>query len=150
MPLEIKGPWTEQEAETFLSSGQIPLRIACLGADGFPRVISLWYRYEGGHIYCVTHKDSQLANMLRRESKVGFEVAPNTPPYHGLRGQGLASMTPLGSSSILHDLIERYLGDFDSSLAKWLISRSDEELVITIEPQRLYNWDYRERMADVS
>jgi hypothetical protein len=150
MSLEIKGPWTEQEAETFLTSTQIPLRLACVGADGFPRVISLWYRYEGGRIYCVTHQDSQLANLLRREDKIGFEIAPNEPPYHGLRGQAKVRMAPLGSSTTLHDLLQRYLGGLESSLAKWLISRSDEEFLITIEPKRLYSWDYRERMADVS
>ena len=37
-----------------------------------------------------------------------------------------------------------------SQVGRWLLSRREQEVVIKIEPQRLFSWDYRERMADVS
>jgi hypothetical protein len=79
---------------------------------------------------------------------MGFEIAPNEPPYHGVRGQGDAIVEPLGSKETLEELLGRYLGGVNSSLANWLLSRCDEEVLITITPTRLYTWDYRERMAD--
>jgi len=48
---------------------------------------------------------------------------------------------------MLQRLLDNYLDDTESELASWLLSRSDEELLIQIEPVRLYTWDYRERMA---
>ncbi len=149
MHATIEGPWTLAEAETFLKSAALPMRLACVAADGYPRVVSLWYRFEAERLYAVTHQDSSLARLLRRNGRVGFEVAPNEPPYHGIRGQADVTLEPLGNQSTLRELLDRYLGGFDSGVAQWLLSRSDEEVLITIEPTRLYSWDYRERMADV-
>ena len=148
MVVALNGPWTESDIKRFLECETFPVRLACVGSDGFPRVVSLWYRYESGLLLCVTHRQSQLAGLLRQDGKVGFEVAPNEPPYRGLRGQGTASLTPLGGSKVLEYLLGRYLGKTDSSLGNWLLSRSDEELLITVQPHRIFSWDYRERMAD--
>ena len=49
---------------------------------------------------------------------------------------------------LLQRVLQRYLGGEDSNLARWLLSRRDEEVLISIEPQRLFSWDYRERMRD--
>ena len=47
---------------------------------------------------------------------------------------------------MLEQLLGRYLGGHDSALAKWLLSRSEDEVLITISPRRWFSWDYRERM----
>ena len=57
-------------------------------------------------------------------------------------------MTPLGDDSLLRDLLLRYLGSLDSPFAQWLLSRAEEEIIITITPSRLFSWDYRERMSN--
>jgi nitroimidazol reductase NimA-like FMN-containing flavoprotein (pyridoxamine 5'-phosphate oxidase superfamily) len=150
MTVATKGPWDHATAERFLAGAKLPARVACVGADGFPRVVSLWYRYQGGALQCVTHNHSQLAHMLRRNPRVGFEVAPNEPPYHGVRGQGRVTLSPLGQDGTLRELLLTYLGGLDSGLANWLLSRSDDELLVTITPHRLYSWDYRDRMSDIA
>ena len=61
--------------------------------------------------------------MLERNNKVGFEISPNDPPYHGVRGQGEVELTRLVDPEILETLIMRYLGNTDSSLAEWLLGR---------------------------
>lgn len=148
MTILIRGPWDQEEIDGFLGRAAYPIRLACNANDGFPRVVSLWYQYADGKLYCVTHGDSALARMLRRDGKVGFEVAPNDPPYHGVRGQGMVSLEPLGDRDTLKQLLDRYLGGTRSKLGDWLLSRSAEEVLVTIELSRLYCWDYRERMAD--
>ncbi len=144
----LKGPWDHQVAADYLAQSRFPLRLACVGSDGFPRVISLWYRYEAGGFYCVTHRDSKLTKLLRRNHKVGFEVSPNEPPYHGVRGQGLVSLHEEGGADTLRAHLQRYLGGTESSLATWLLSRAEEELLVRVEVTRMFSWDYRERMAD--
>jgi hypothetical protein len=96
------------------------------------------------------HRDSKLAKLLQNNDKIGFEVSPNEPPYHGIRGQGLATLEPLDQTERLEGMLGHYLGGTDSSLATWLLSRSDEELLVTIDPLRLFSWDYRERMSDIA
>jgi nitroimidazol reductase NimA-like FMN-containing flavoprotein (pyridoxamine 5'-phosphate oxidase superfamily) len=46
----LRGPWNKQETENYLAAARYPLRLSCVGSDGFPRVVSLWYSYEGGHL----------------------------------------------------------------------------------------------------
>ncbi|MDT8322133.1 MAG: hypothetical protein RQ826_16580 [Xanthomonadales bacterium] len=150
MPTTIDGPWSLEEIAGFLRASTFPLRLACTGKDGYPRVISLWYRYHQGALQCVSHQNSALVRLLRRDHRVGFEVSPNEPPYHGVRGQGDVGLQPLGNSDVLEALISRYLGGKESRVGRWLLSRKDEEVLLTIRPERWFTWDYRERMADVS
>ena len=144
----IKGPWDHGDASAFLEDVRFPLRLACVGADGFPRVVSLWYRYDSGNFYCVTHRDAKLTALLKANRKVGFEVSPNEPPYHGVRGQGLVSLHEEGGADTLRAHLQRYLGGTESGLARWLLSRAEDELLVRVEVTRMFSWDYRERMQD--
>jgi nitroimidazol reductase NimA-like FMN-containing flavoprotein (pyridoxamine 5'-phosphate oxidase superfamily) len=148
MSASRKGPWSESQIGQFLHEQVIPLRLASVGGDGFPRVVSVWYVFREGRLLSVTHQDSQLVSLLRADNKVGFEVAPEQPPYCGVRGQGIASLTREGAGDLLDEVLARYLGGTDGGLAKWLLSRREEEVLISIEPERLFSWDYRERMSD--
>ena len=148
MTTELSGPWNAAEIRKFLNANTFPLRLACTAEDGFPRVVSVWFGYDGERFYCVSHESSTLVRLLRRNGRVGFEVAPNEPPYLGVRGQGTATLVPDLDGTTLREMLNRFLGGTDSSLARWLLSRADGEMRIIIEPTRLFSWDYRERMSD--
>ncbi len=92
MALTLKGPWDKAQIDAFLHNSTFPLRLACVADDGFPRVVSVWYGYDGQCLRCVSHRSSQLVSLLQRCDRVGFELAPNEPPYHGVRGQGIATL----------------------------------------------------------
>jgi len=142
-----KGPWSESQIERFLHESVIPLRLACVGSDGFPRVVSVWFVFRDGCFLSVSHRGSQLVALLRDDARVGFEVAPEQPPYRGVRGQGAASLGREGAGEVLEQVLSRYLGGMDSRLARWLLSRRDEEVLIRVEPERFFSWDYTERMG---
>ena len=146
MDIALSGPWSRRQVDNWLASAEVPLRLACVGRDGFPRVVSVWYMYADGYLLCASHRDSQLVKLLRRSPKVGFEAAPNEPPYFGVRGQGMAEISGEGGAETLKQLIDHYLGGSNQSLAEWLMSRGDEEALIRIEVQRVFSWDYRKRM----
>ncbi len=147
MAATLKGPWDHAQVDAFLYNTTFPLRLACVGEDGFPRVVSVWFGYDGQHLRCVSHRSSQLVGLLERCERVGFELAPNEPPYHGVRGQGIARLDSDADGTVLRQMLERYLGGTTSKLARWLLSRAEDEVLITIEPLRLFSWDYRERMG---
>ena len=150
-PVAIKGPWSAGEIEHYLREQVMPMRLSCVGADGYPRVVSVWFLFREGELRCVSHRDSSLVKLLRQNPKVGFEMAPNEPPYFGVRGQGTAVFGPAQSQDrTLDELLQRYLSGADNRLARWLLSRRDEEIRIDVRPRRWFSWDYRERMADIA
>lgn len=144
--IATSGPWSLATAERWLEGCQFPIRLACTGADGFPRVVSVWFLYQHGEFLSVSHRNSSLVKLLTASPKVGFEISPNEPPYHGVRGQGLVSLETEGAGDVLNAVIGRYLGDTNSSLAQWLLSRVEDEVLIRVAPQRFFSWDYRDRM----
>jgi len=88
-----------------------------------------------------------LARRLSKDDRIGFEVAADAPPYRGVRGTGVASLSTDDVEPTLRRLIERYQGDDRTDLSDWLMSRIDSEVAITIVPSTLTSWDYSPRMT---
>ena len=130
-----------------LESYLAPLRLAVVEESGFPLICSLWFHYADERLYCATAKTSKVAEYLRRNPKCGFELAPNEPPYFGVRGHGIASVSTEGADDLLARLVDRYLGTRDSEFSRWLLGRAREEVAIQIEIEWITSWDYSSRMS---
>jgi nitroimidazol reductase NimA-like FMN-containing flavoprotein (pyridoxamine 5'-phosphate oxidase superfamily) len=146
--LSTRSAWPASEVTDFFEAYRGPLRLAVVDSSGFPMICSLWYRFDHGRIFCATTKGSRVVECLRENPKCGFELAPNEPPYFGVRGRGLAKTGPEGAMELLETLVDRYLGSRETKFAKWLLSRRDEEVVIGIDIQWMTSWDFRSRMSD--
>jgi nitroimidazol reductase NimA-like FMN-containing flavoprotein (pyridoxamine 5'-phosphate oxidase superfamily) len=140
------GPFEDRTAH--LLPSVVPLRLGCADEFGWPVVVSLGYSVENGALWCATPARSRVAQWLAREPRCAFEVAPNDPPYFGVRGQGAAELLPAEGASVLRRLALRYLGGDSSEFARWLLARRVAEVAIRIAPARLASWDFRERMRD--
>jgi hypothetical protein len=146
-PVRLSGCWSLERAHAFLDATVIPIRLSCVDPAGSPRVFSLWYLRRGGEICCSTQAGSVIARGLAANPRCGFEIAGDSPPYRGVRGRGLARVEAQPPEEILRLLIRRYLGDEESSLARWLLGRRDSEVTIRVSPTHLYSWDYTRRMT---
>ena len=147
-PLRRTGPWSASQCREFLEDARIPMRMAVNTPSGFPVVVSLWFWPDGDELFGAVHRDARLAKRLNVDARCAFEIAPNEPPYRGVRGQGLASLEHDGGEDMLERLLLRYLGSTDSKLGRFLLSRADEELVLRIRPTWIGSWDYGRRMKD--
>ncbi len=136
------------DVETYLREVRIPLRLACVTPSGWPVVLSLWYLYREGWLYCATQKQAKVVTYLRQQPQCAFEVAADQPPYCGLRGQGLVTLEESLGVDILQQLISRYLGRSDLPLAQKLLARSQNEIALVIQPVSLFKWNFSERMID--
>ncbi|PCR89867.1 pyridoxamine 5'-phosphate oxidase family protein [Natrinema ejinorense] len=146
---DFRGAWTEDEAEAFLQEATIPIRIATHRPDGSLWVVTLWYRYRNGSLECATGANADIVRFLRHDPEIAFDISTNRIPYRGIRGNGTVDIAPDGKP-VLRDLVERYLGGADSSLAQWLLADDREEVGIRIEPREIYSWDYADRMREDS
>jgi nitroimidazol reductase NimA-like FMN-containing flavoprotein (pyridoxamine 5'-phosphate oxidase superfamily) len=112
-------------------------------------VLSLWYLYEGGKLYCATQQSARVVAYLEHDDRCAFEVASERPPYCGVRGQGRAAVNAARGGEILERLLVRYLGGTDGDLARGLLAKRENEVAIVIEPVKVFTWDFSQRMQDV-
>jgi len=113
-------------------------------------MLSLWYRRDGERLQCATGADASVVEYLREDGAVAFEVSTNTPPYMSVRGSGTAAVEPDADKTVIRALVERYLGGTGSAMARRLLAEDREEVRIAVDPERLYTWNFTERMGDVN
>ncbi|HSG31161.1 MAG TPA: pyridoxamine 5'-phosphate oxidase family protein [Thermodesulfobacteriota bacterium] len=147
LPIIQTSAWDDREIQKFLTGSLIPMRLAVNDTAGFPLICSLWYLFDNNKLYCATSIKSKICRLLQNNNRCAFEIAPNHPPYKGVRGQAKVNIAPDSGKLILKKLMTRYLGTTDSNLAKWLLSRERSEQRLIIEPQWISAWDYSARMS---
>jgi hypothetical protein len=147
---EYTGAWSPEAVADFLQTSTLPIRVSTRRPDGSLWPVALWYRYRDGVFECATEASADLVTILRNDPAVGIDVSTNDVPYRGVRGAGRATITREGAHSLLRELVQRYLGGTDSTLATRLLSKDRKEVRIRIEPLEIYSWDYADRMADVT
>ena len=143
----ITGPWDQYEVTSFLDSTLIPMRIAVNSPSGCPIVLSVWFVREGGNLLGATRPTSTLVKYLENCGECGFEIAPDTPPYRGVRGQAKVQLLPSRGAEVLDTLLIRYLGSNDTKLGARLRINADDEICFQLQPTLLTSWDYQKRMA---
>ena len=134
--------------ENYLQKTKIPIRLSCVTESGWPAVLSLWYLFEKGSLYCATPENAKVVSYLHAEPRCSFEVASDQPPYCGVRGRAIAVIDRERGVEILERLLYRYMGGVDNPLAKKLLGRLGPEMAIRLEPQNFYSWNFTNRMAD--
>ena len=137
------------EMKTYLESVRIPLRLACTTESGWPMAVSLWFKHQNGRLFCATQKSARVVSYLQNDPRCAFEISADLPPYCGVRGQAIASIDESIGVEILEQLLVRYLGGMDSSLARILIAKSDDEVAVILKPIKVYTWDFSSRMQDI-
>ena len=124
------------------------MRLAANTPSGFPVILSLWFVSEGDDILAAVHRDAKIVKRLEADPRCAFEIAPNEPPYCGVRGWARARLESEGAGPLLERLLHRYLGSTESHLGRFLLGRVEEELVLRLRPSRIASWDYGRRMRD--
>jgi len=138
-----------EEINKFIPDPKIPIRVGFIKSNNVPAVISLWYVYNDGKIYCASQKTAKIASYLQRNPLCGFEIAADKPPYKDMRGEGTARILNETGAYVLDLLIDKYLGEKESTLSKLLRNNSKTEVAIEITPQKIFHYDYSKRMKDV-
>jgi len=148
LPIKSNSAFNTEQMVDYLSTARIPLRLAINGGSGFPLVASHWFEYRDGSLFLAIHESSKTAALLQENPRCGFEIAADTIPYRGARGQGAATLSRAGATEQLETLIDRYLGSTESKLAQWLLSRAEAEFIVRIDPLWITSWDFSKRMSN--
>lgn len=124
-----------------------PLRFSTMTPSGYPSIISLWYLYRDGKIYCATQKNAKVVSYIKQNNKCAFEITTGHFPYKGIRGHGKVTLREDIAIEILNSLIDRFIGNKESYLSRYLLKRKNDEVALEITPKKLFPWDYSKRMS---
>lgn len=137
----------EHPASQELLRSKIPARLAYVWTDGTPRVVPIWFHWNGHEIVMASPPKAPKLKALAKNAKVSLTIDDNTFPHKVLMVRGSARLEPMdGIVPEYAAAAERY---FDPDLAKgWLgqlRSMISSMVKITITPEWVGLLDFQSR-----
>jgi Pyridoxamine 5'-phosphate oxidase len=94
-----------------LLASRIPARLAYTWNDGTPRVVSIWFHWDGTDLVMATLPGAPKLKALHSGDRVALTIDTNDPPHHVLAIRGTAEVTQ--SEGVVPEYAQaavRYLG----------------------------------------
>jgi hypothetical protein len=137
----------QQPASQELLHSKIPARLAYVWTDGTPRVVPIWFHWNGREIVMASPPKAPKLKALARNPKVSLTIDDNTFPHKVLLIRGSARLEPVDGIVPEYEVAaKRY---FDPELAKgWLgqLRTMVSSMVrITITPEWVGLLDFQTR-----
>ncbi|QUQ67798.1 pyridoxamine 5'-phosphate oxidase family protein [Kutzneria sp. CA-103260] len=129
-------------AQSLLHS-RIPARLGYLDPAGAPRVVPVWFHWDGTHIVLGTFPRSSKLKALRDGSLVAVSIDSETYPYQGLQLRGPVTLTP--TAGLVPEYVTAARRYLDPAEADQFLSRlGDRPMVrITLHVQHAHLLDMR-------
>lgn len=108
---------TDAEVEAFLDEREHLARIATVDADGFPRVLPLWFIRDGRRILFTPRSPAVIWHNLRRDARVGISIDEEARPHRKVTIQAVVDVVhPPGEDDAWRDryrsIAKRYTSDW--------------------------------------
>lgn len=108
---------TDAELHAFLDEREHLARIGTVDADGFPRVLPLWFVRRGSQLLFTPRSPAVIWRNLQRDPKVGISIDESAQPYRKVTVQGIVDVVhPPGEDDAWRDLYraiaKRYTADW--------------------------------------
>jgi hypothetical protein len=75
-----------------LLKSNIPARLSYVWLDGSPRVVPVWFHWDGKQVIVASPPAAPKLKALAKNPKVALTIDSNTPPYHVLSIRGSAAV----------------------------------------------------------
>jgi hypothetical protein len=148
MPVEQGGlELLQHPAARELLQSKIPARLAYVWTDGTPRVIPLWFHWDGREFVMATPPKAPKLKALAKNPKVSLTIDDNIFPHKVLLVRGMARLQPVdGIVPEYAAAAERYFGpEQGQAWLKQLSSMVSSMVRITITPEWVGVLDFKSR-----
>jgi PPOX class probable F420-dependent enzyme len=133
----------EEEVDAFLNR-EDPAMLGVLATTnrrGDPRVVPLWFRWDGEVVYVWTTEERYWVRHIARDPRFAFSVQEGVPPFAGVMMQGRAEVTTGGDEWLgeeIRRITRRYIPEpeVDAYIGGWAQLRT----IVTLRPERLKAW----------
>jgi hypothetical protein len=130
-----------------LLRSKIPARLAYVWTDGTPRVIPIWFHWNGREVIMATPPRAPKLKALAKNPKVSLTIDDNTFPHKVLLVRGTARLEPVdGIVPEYATAAERYFGtEQGEAWVKNLRTMISSMVRITITPEWVGLLDFQTR-----
>jgi len=137
----------QHPASQELLASKIPARLAYIATDATPRVVPIWFHWNGRNIVMASPPKAPKLKALAKNPKVSLTIDDNTFPHKVLLIRGTARLEPMnGIVPEYATAAERYFGPeqgkaWVQQLGQWISSM----VRITITPEWVGLLDFQTR-----
>ena len=137
----------QHPASKELLQSKIPARLAYVSTDGSPRVIPIWFHWNGRDLVLGTPPKAPKLRALAKNPKVALTIDDNNFPHKVLLVRGVARLQPMnGIVPEYATAAERYFGpEQGNAWVKNLASMISSMVRITITPEWVGLLDFQTR-----
>ena len=137
----------QNPASQELLRSKIPARLAYVWTDGTPRVVPIWFHWNGSEVVLATPPKAPKLKALAKNPKVALTIDDNTFPHKVLLVRGTARLE--GVPGIVPEYAtaaERYFGsEQGKAWVKQLSSMIHEMVRVTVTPEWVGLLDFQTR-----
>ena len=130
-----------------LLQSTIPARLAYIGSDGGPRVIPIWFHWNGKQIVLGTPLTAPKVKALRKNPKVAVTIDTNNWPHKVLQIRGTARTETI--EGVVPEYVacaERYFGNEQGRTWVGQVKQMFPQMVrISISPEWVSVIDFEKR-----
>jgi hypothetical protein len=136
----------DSAAQQMLHS-KIPARLAYIGTDGGPRVVPIWFHWNGCEIVMGTPPKAPKLKALAKNPKVALTIDDNVFPHKVLLIRGRARLEPLDGMVPEYALAaERYFGaEQGTAWVAQMTKLSPTMVRVTVTPEWVGLLDFQSR-----
>ena len=137
----------QHAASRQLLESKIPARLAYVATDGTPRVVPIWFHWNGAEIVMATPPKAPKLKALAKNAKVALTIDDNTFPHKVLLIRGTARLEPVqGVVPEYAMAAERYFGAEQGKAWAGQMGKMVSSMVrITVTPEWVGLLDFQTR-----
>ena len=137
----------QHPASQALLHSKIPARLAYVWTDGTPRVVPVWFHWNGRELVLGTPPKAPKLKALKKNPKVALTIDDNTFPHKVLLVRGTARLETLNGVVPEYALAaDRYFGEQQGKAWVAQMSSMIQQMVrITITPEWVGLLDFQTR-----
>ena len=135
---------TADELEAFLNRTGPALVgvVGTLGADGYPHLVPVWYRFDGERVHIWTLDTRAWVKNLLRDDRAAFSVQEDQLTNTGVSLKGRAAIRTSGEGWVTDQIgaiTRRYVPDEAEArdyIEKWVHLRT----IVSLTPEKINAW----------
>ena len=137
----------QHPASQALLHSKIPARLAYVWTDGTPRVVPIWFHWNGRELVLATPPKAPKLKALQKNPKVALTIDDNTFPHKVLLVRGTARLEMLnGIVPEYAQAADRYFGEQQGKAWVAQMSSMIQQMVrVTITPEWVGLLDFQTR-----